>query len=61
MKSYRGVRKRERHLPKTALLVLLATNAGWTAIQQAEAATNVVVWDTFTRLDRTGEVADKAG
>src|SRR6266496_2249118 len=61
MKSYQGVRKNERLLPKTALLVLLATNAGGPAIQRMQAATNVVVWDTFAHFAGTVDVADKAG
>ena len=61
MKSYQDVRKSERLLQKTALLVLLAINAGWLAIQRTQAATNVVVWDTLSHFAGTVEVADKDG
>src|SRR5437016_3340684 len=61
MKSYQSVKRRESLLQKTALLVLLATAAGLPAIQQTEAAANVVVWDTVAHFADTVDVADKAG
>ncbi len=61
MKSYQSVKRRESLLQKTALLVLLATAAGLPAIQQTEAAANVVVWDTVARFADAVDVADKAG
>src|SRR5207249_6500142 len=61
MKSDQNVRKIESLLQKTALLVLLATAAGLPAIQQTEAAANVVVWDTVAHFADAVDVADKAG
>src|SRR2546422_10272521 len=61
MKSYQGVRKIESLLQKTALLVLLASAAGPPTIQRTEAATNVVVWDTFAHFADSVELADKTG
>src|SRR5438093_7659997 len=61
MKSYQRLRKIESLLQKAALLVLLATAAGPPATQRTQAATNVVVWDTFAHFADTVDVADKAG
>jgi IS1 family transposase len=61
MKSERGVRKIESLLPRTATLVFLAGIAGWAAIQQIEAATNVVLWDTGAPLAANTEAESRAG
>ncbi len=61
MRSYRGVRNGGSLLQKAAWLVLLAAAAGLFAAQRAEAATNVVVWDTFSSFADTVEVSDRRG
>lgn len=61
MKPCQGVRKSERPFWRTTLLALLAISAGCTAIQQAEAAANIAVWDTSAHFAGSVEIADKAG
>ncbi|MBI3415902.1 MAG: hypothetical protein HY043_11420 [Verrucomicrobia bacterium] len=61
MNSHHNVKKNGKFLQNPALLVLLATFAGLTAIQQAAAATNVVIWDTGARLADAADAESRAG
>ena len=61
MKSDQTVKKIALFLQRTARLVLLATAVGPMAIQRTEAATNVVVWDTDSRLADPSDAESRAG
>src|SRR6266851_4625904 len=61
MMSNQGVRKSDSLFQKKAALVMLAAVIVLPAIQRAEAATNVVVWDTGSRLADAAEVESRAG
>jgi hypothetical protein len=61
MKSDHSVKKNELLLRITAWLVLLAAVAGLAALQQAEAATNVVVWDTGSRFADAVDAGNRTG
>jgi hypothetical protein len=61
MMSNQGVRKSDSLFQKKAALVMLAATLVLPAIQRSEAATNVVVWDTGSRLADAAEVESRAG
>src|SRR6185369_17664367 len=61
MNSNQGSRKSESFVQRTAWLVFLAIAAGLAAIPQADAATNVVIWDTGSRLAEPGDAENRAG
>src|ERR1041384_1885962 len=61
MKSNQSVRMSRSLLRKTALLVALGLTIGLSTAQRAEAATNIVVWDTSARFADAVDVADRAG
>src|SRR3954464_10903597 len=59
MKSNQGVKQSEQVFQKTTWILLLATVAGFATVPQTEAATNVVLWDTGSRL--TDTLPNRAG
>src|SRR3989454_7496232 len=61
MMSNQGRRKSDSLFQKKATLVLLAVTLVLPAIQRTEAATNVVVWDTGSRLGDAAELKSRAG
>ena len=61
MNSHHKVKKNESLLQKTALLVLMASTAGLIANQRAEAATNIVIWDTGSRFADTANSENRTG
>src|SRR6266852_6129254 len=61
MMSNQGLRKSDSLCKKKAALVMLAATLVLPAIQRTEAATNVVVWDTGSRLANAADVESRAG
>src|SRR5229473_5410841 len=61
MVSNQGLRNSDSLFQKKAALVMLAATLALPAIQRTEAATNVVVWDTGSRLADAAEVESRAG
>jgi hypothetical protein len=61
MKPNQGVRKNEPLWQRSTWLVLLTVAAGLAAIQRIEAATNLVIWDTGSRLADTTGAGDRSG
>ena len=61
MKSNQGVRKIGSLRRGTGGIVLLAVTAGLAAIQQIEAAPNVVIWDMGSRFADTAGVGARSG
>jgi len=59
--SNRGVRNSNSLFNKKATLVMLAVTLVLPVIQRTEAATNVVVWDTGSRLADAAAVESRAG
>ena len=56
-----GIRKKESRYRKKATLVMLAATVVLPTIQRTEAATNVVVWDTGSRLAAAADLENRAG
>jgi hypothetical protein len=61
MKSYPDIGKSHLLLRKGAALAVWAITVGLSAIQPAQAGTNVVLWDTGSRLDDIADATDRAG
>jgi len=61
MKSDENVKNTELFCQRMAWVVLLATAALLAAIQQTEGATNVVVWDTGSRIADAADMENRAG
>src|SRR3954471_20058383 len=61
MKSNQGVKQSEQVFQKTAWILLLAAVAGFATVPQTEAATNIVLWDTGSRLKETLNTENEAG
>jgi hypothetical protein len=61
MKMCQDIRKSEWLLPGSVWLVLLLTTTCVPVITQAEAASNVVLWDTSSRSGDTPRVDDRSG
>jgi hypothetical protein len=59
MKSHQGMSHGNSLWPQAALLLLLATAGAPLAIPSADAATNVVVWDTGSRFSDTISADDR--
>ena len=56
-----GIRKKESRYRKKVTLVMLAATVVLPTIQRTEAATNVVVWDTGSRLAAAADLENRAG
>jgi len=60
MKSHQGLWKSKARSQEMTLLVMLVTTIGLSAIQRTEAAGNVVVWDTGSRLADLNDAENRA-
>src|SRR5882672_5405106 len=61
MRSGKILKKSQSVLWRMACLLLLAIMAGLPTIPRTQAATNVVIWDTGSRLTDPGDVENRAG